>query len=183
MIKKQEIKFLLIISLSLTLFFTLSFISKTIITYFRTRIPQSWQVTKGKIEYVKLKLPWTFYLAEDNYYYDRDYYALIKFLYIVNNIKFNNSDKIEGPYISRFEHKTNEKLGAFYKKYPVGKEIDVYYNPNNPKKSKLLENFNFMSEIKTSLIGSLLMSGFLNLIILLSVLFSKSDKCDELLQT
>jgi len=125
---------LLIIMLSFTLFF----ISMPIISYFITRIPQSWQITKGKIEYVKLKLPWTFYFSENNN--NRNYYALIK---------FNNSDKIEGPYISEVKLKTtNEQLGAFYKKYPVGKEIDVYYNPNNPQKSKLLNHFDFMFEIR-----------------------------------
>ena len=89
------------------------------------------------------------------------YHPKVIYAYLVDNQQY------ESTRISAFSlgsYSQQRALEITKRKYPVGRNVDVYYNPNNPKIAVLEKGFGFLSFIPILVGLPLLILGILRLL-------------------
>lgn len=95
---------------------------------------QSWKSTEGTI--IKSEVEIATGLAQLTSIYGGAYIFFCNFEYQVDGKSITGV----GPYLDLF-YGYKYKTGALSKEYDVGKEVTVYYNPQNPYRSCLVRKF------------------------------------------
>lgn len=89
------------------------------------RASSGWPVVRGKINYARVQSRRT-----NN---RTDYTASIRYSYSINGTSYTGNEITA----SDKNFKTRSRADAALRPYPVGSEVDVYYNPSKPQQSVL----------------------------------------------
>jgi len=96
--------------------------------YFRYTVGKesgSWPVVRGKVTYARVQTRRSNKRTE--------YTASVRYSYRVDG-KLHIGERVS---VSDLIHKTRSRANAAIRPYPVGSEVDVYYNPAKPEQSLL----------------------------------------------
>ena len=88
----------------------------------------NWPLATGVIEVSNIEVVEN---TKHNGEYKTTYKPVIKYIYTVNDHHYS------GNRVSIINHSLGKDINALIKKYPVGKSVDVIYNPDRPAYSAL----------------------------------------------
>jgi hypothetical protein len=106
------------------------------------RSAANWPTTEGTIVVSKFDRNFnTSSSGKGKWYYD----VKIKYSYTVDSLEYE-SKRVDFK-SANYHYKSEVIPSAIARRYPVGKKVDVYYNPDDPEKAVLKTEITFMTYI------------------------------------